>query len=170
MNVQPLTLLRRGAACRRRITFDVLPEKLKTILTVTFLLVFGSAIVNGDEVVGIWLANQAKVGFGSEDMSGRGAEFLKKLKDREGFPVHVRLATWWKHEINQRNSVYSTDRLNLPPYRLLQLHILHIPWGSKSAEGIPMKVSWSSINIATAVEKKAAEQDENTNPDPASGL
>lgn len=105
----------------------------------------------------VWLSNQAKVASGSEDISKRTVDFLRKLKDRKKFAIHVRLATWWQDDVNLKEDIYSTDRLRLPSYRLLQLHILHIPWESIDAEGNTMKVNWDTIQIATALNKEKAE-------------
>jgi hypothetical protein len=101
----------------------------------------------------VWLALRARDASHNGDIDLRTAEFLKALKAKKNFKVPVGIGgELGSTDIPLTSDYRSSDRLALPSYRLLEVQIFHIPWGKKDAQGIACKVTWNTIEVASALE------------------
>lgn len=99
----------------------------------------------------VWLARQAGQTRSDGQLLPRVANFLEHLATKKRFEYPVGLQSFWSSDLPLTDDIYSKKRLRLPDHYVLEVAIFNVPWGSKDAEGNRLKVTWSSIMVATAL-------------------
>lgn len=99
----------------------------------------------------VWLARQAGQSRSDGQLLPRVENFLKHLATKKKFKYPVGLQSLWSNDLPLTDDIYSKKRLPLPDHYVLEVAIFNVPRGSKDAEGNRLKVTWSSIMVATAL-------------------
>jgi len=111
------------------------------------------AVFTLDELT-VWLATQAGLTRSESDgtLQPRVANFLEHLAAKKKFKFPVGLMSYSSDDLPLTDDIHSDKRLRLPSHCVLQVAIYNVPYGSKDADGQPLKVVWSAIPVATALE------------------
>lgn len=111
-----------------------------------------------DDLV-VHLAQQASLEREDGKLKPKAQWLLETLVARKKFKFPVGLQTYGSDGIWLRPyEEPSATKLKLPSHSVLQVAIYNIPYGSKDAQGMRMKVTWETITIATALANKVGKK------------
>lgn len=99
----------------------------------------------------VWLATQADLNRSDGELQPKVASFLECLASKKKFKHPVGLRGFSRDALALTEDTDSKGRLALPDHHVLQVVIYHVRPGSKDAEGKSLKVTWSTIHLATAL-------------------
>jgi hypothetical protein len=102
----------------------------------------------------VHLACQVRWAARTRDVDPFLADFLKDLLHKKRFPIPVRLSEGSGEYAAMGGAYDWGDRIPLPRFCNLYIEVLHLPWGSKDAEGQDMMVGWSDILVSDVLERK----------------
>lgn len=101
----------------------------------------------------VWLALQGESSHRYEgEIDSKIADLIESLKSNTNFKFEVEVIDYPSDRILLNDGDKTGPALSLPPYRVLELHILDHPRGSLMRSGQPLKITWISIVIAAVLE------------------
>jgi hypothetical protein len=103
----------------------------------------------------VHLASQVRYAAGNGEVNAVERDFLKELLHKKRFRIPVELAEWSEHDVAMGGAYVWDDRIPLPEYWVLDIHILFLPWGSKDESGQEMKIDWAEILVSDVLVRKA---------------